>query len=591
MKIFYCKFLILIAFSFSATISAAKPLCDSLFKNVERKIVYAKNDHELFLHLTDTSGWEQSKPIEISDIIGKNQVLLKQKYEGSPYINPTLLIVGYTGGFEIYRDSMLIYSALDSLSTKTTTHFFDSHFIPLIPPLDSSVFVIRIPFNSYLDVTSFRAILIGEAVALGKLAVDENRKAIKEGIAENIMGLFLIFSALFSLVAFFIRFRKPVYLLIWYFIFAGSQGYIFLIGNIYLIFDIPTTYYLGSLIVVENLVPIGILGIVGSISGIGKALALRIMVALHIAYAASSIYLYPFEFFQILFWVFVVTDILLFVHTLFVSGLYKEKDLRVPVLALCLLFILVVMDVLAVFNVFYVAEDLSSYGMLLLALSFAWYIERVLYNSRQKNISYEVEIQQTKNEILLLENQRIIAQYEVLKNQVNPHFLFNSLNALSALIRSGDKASLTFIEEFSAIYRFVLDANNKTVIELNKELEFVNSYFFLQKMRYGKSLILNIETEVDLTDYFVVPLSVQILIENAIKHNEISSKNPLLIKIHVDDNSICVTNPINKLNYQPESNGMGLKNLKARYAIISDMECCFAENKKTFVATIPVLKM
>lgn len=179
MKIFYCKFLILIAFSFSATISAAKPLCDSLFKNVERKIVYAKNDHELFLHLTDTSGWEQSKPIEISDIIGKNQVLLKQKYEGSPYINPTLLIVGYTGGFEIYRDSMLIYSALDSLSTKTTTHFFDSHFIPLIPPLDSSVFVIRIPFNSYLDVTSFRAILIGEAVALGKLAVDENRKAIK----------------------------------------------------------------------------------------------------------------------------------------------------------------------------------------------------------------------------------------------------------------------------------------------------------------------------------------------------------------------------------------------------------------------------
>jgi sensor histidine kinase YesM len=110
-------------------------------------------------------------------------------------------------------------------------------------------------------------------------------------------------------------------------------------------------------------------------------------------------------------------------------------------------------------------------------------------------------------------------------------------------------------------------------------------------MRYGKSLILKIKTDVNLTDFFVVPLSVQILVENAIKHNEISSRKPLLINIQVDDNSICVTNPICKLNFKPESNGMGLKNLKARYGIISDIECCFTENEQNFVATIPVLKM
>lgn len=373
MKSFFCKFSILLLFSFLASKSLAKPLCDSLFINAEHKIVSTKNHNELLSHLTDTAGWKKSSQIGLSDIIGKNQIFFKQIYKGSSYKNPTLLIVGYSGGFEIYRDSMLIYSTLNTtFSKKTKTHFYDSHFIPLRPPLDSSVFVIRIPFNSYLDVTSFSAIRIGEADALGKIAVTENRKAIKEGLAENIMGLFLVISALFSLTAFVIRFRKPVYLLIWYFIFAGSQGYIFLLGNIYLIFDIPTTFYLGSLIVFENLVPIGILGIVGSISGKSKTLAIRIMIALHLAYAASSIYFYPFELFQILFWVLVITDILLFIHTLFVSGLNRVKDLRIPVLALCLLFLLVILDVLAVFNLFYIAEDLSSYGMLLLALSFAW---------------------------------------------------------------------------------------------------------------------------------------------------------------------------------------------------------------------------
>ncbi|WP_291861769.1 sensor histidine kinase [Marinilabilia sp.] len=590
MKPIFCKFSILLVFSFIESISVAKPLCDSLFNDSKHKIIYLENNKEIVPHITDTSGWDKSRQIELSDINGKNQVLFKQKYRGKNYHNPTLLLIGYSSGFEIYRDSVLIYSALAPLSSKSTTHFYDSHFIPLKPPLDSSVFVLRIPFKSYLDATSFSAVLVGEGDELGRLAVAKNRKEIKDGIAENVMGLFLIFTALLSLAAFFIRLKKPVYLLVWYFLFAGSQGYIFLLEDIHLIFNILPSFYFGSMIVIENLVPIGILGIVGSISGYSKTLAIKIMIALHLAYAASSIFLFQFEFFQILFWILVVIDIILFVHILFVRDLYKIKDFRIPVLALCLLFSLVILDVFAVFNVFFIADDLSSYGMLLLALSFAQYIEKVLYNSRQKNITYEVEIQQTKNKILLLENQRIIAQYEVLKNQVNPHFLFNSLNALSALIRSDEKAALTFIEKFSSIYRFVLDANNKTVIELNREIDFVNSYFFLQKMRYGKSLSLNIETDIDLSGVFVVPLSIQILVENAIKHNEISDKNPLHINICIDGTSIFVKNPINKLNYQPKSNRMGLKNLKARYGIISDIECSFTKDEKNFVATIPVLK-
>ncbi|MBN1768494.1 MAG: histidine kinase [Prolixibacteraceae bacterium] len=590
MKLFRFKLLVLFVFTFIYTASIAQPLYDSLFNVAEHKILFIENNSEPLSYINDTAGWNKTRHIKLADIKGKNEILFKQQYTNTRFDNPSLLLIGYTPGFEIYRDSALIYSAKNSDTKNSATSYYDAHFVKLDIPVDSATFLLRIPFTSYLDATGFSSILIGDATDLAKLALTQTRKSIRKGLAHDVMGLFLILTALFALFAFVLRFRKHEYLLLWYFIFAISQGYIFLLENLHHLLNIPPLLYMNSMIVVENLVPIGILGIVACISGYTKNILIRMMIAVHVVYAATSIVMFQYEFFNILFWVLVIIDIILFVYILIISGLYKNKDFRILVFALCALFLLVIIDVFAVFEVFYIADDLSSYGMLLLAIAFAQYIERVLYKSRQKNIQYEVEIQQAKNKLLLLENQRVIAQYEVLKNQVNPHFLFNSLNTLSSLIRNNNKAALTYIEEFSVIYRYVLEANEKTVIELNHEIDFVNSYIYLQQMRYGDNLKLYIETDIVLSNYCVVPLSVQILIENAIKHNQISEQTPLTITMHIGNEWIVVKNPINKLNYQPESNGMGLKNLKARYELITEKECSFAEIDDTFVAKIPVLK-
>jgi sensor histidine kinase YesM len=591
MKLFCSKFLFLLVFTFLSTISIAQPLFDSLFHSAEHKILFIENNSEPLGYINDTAGWNKSRIIRLADIKGKNEILFKQQYTNTRFENPALLLIGYTAGFEIYRDSSLIYSAKNQGTKNSLTSYYDAHFIKLDTPVDSATFILRIPFTSYLDATGFSSILIGETHNLAKLALTQTRKSLRKGLVSDVMGMFLILTALFALAAFIIRFRKNEYLLLWYFVFAISQGYIFMLENLHQLLNIRPLFYMNSMIVVENLVPIGILGIVACISGYTKNILIRIMIAVHIIYAATSTLMFQFQFFNILFWVLVVIDIILFVYVLIVSGLYRNRDFRIPVLALCVLFLLVIVDVFAVFDVFYIADDLSSYGMLLLAIAFAQYIERVLYTSRQKNIQYEVEIQQTKNKLLLLENQRIIAQYEVLKNQVNPHFLFNSLNTLSSLIRNDDKKSLTFIEEFSVIYRYVLDANDKTLVELNSEIDFVNSYLYLQKMRYGDNLKLQIETDIELSNYCVVPLSVQILIENAIKHNEISEQKPLTITMHIDEDLIVIKNPVNTLSYKPESNGMGLKNLKNRYKLLTEKECSFAEIDNTFVAEIPVLKL
>ncbi|MBN2819875.1 MAG: histidine kinase [Bacteroidales bacterium] len=591
MKSFCFKFLFCLVFINLNTSSIAQSLFDSLFNVAEHKILFIENNSNPLSYISDTAGWNKTRIIRLADIKGKNEILFKQQYSNSCFVNPVLLLIGYTSGFEIYRDSLLIYSAKNSDTKNSATLYYDAHFVKLETPIDSATFILRIPFTNYLDATGFSAILIGEAHNLAKHAVKQTRKSLRKGLVSDVMGLFLILTALFAMAAFVIRFRKHEYLLLWYFVFAISQGYIFLLENLHQLLNIRPLFFMNSMIIVENLVPIGILGIVACISGYTKNTLIRIMIAVHIVYAATSTLMFQYQFFNILFWILVVIDIVLFVYVLIVSGLYRNKDFRIPVLALCVLFLLVIIDVFAVFDVFYIADDLSSYGMLLLAIAFAQYIERVLYKSRQKNIQYEVEIQQSKNKLLLLENQQVVAQYEVLKNQVNPHFLFNSLNTLSSLIRNNDKKSLTFIEEFSVIYRYVLDAKNKTLVELNNEIDFVNSYLYLQKLRYGDNLKLQIDTDMVLSNYCVVPLSVQILIENAIKHNEISEQMPLTITMHIDEDTIVVKNPLNKLNYQPESNSMGLKSLKDRYKLITEKECSFTEIDNTFVAKIPVLNL
>jgi len=252
---------------------------------------------------------------------------------------------------------------------------------------------------------------------------------------------------------------------------------------------------------------------------------------------------------------------------------------------------LVLLDVFAVFGLFIIAEDLSSYGMLLIVISFAWYIERAFFRSRKQNLNYKIEIAEVQNNLLNIENQSVIAQYEALKNQVNPHFLFNSLNILSSLIRHEDKSALRFIEEFADIYRYVLDVNDKTLIETQKEIGFVNSYLFLQKLRYGQNLEIEYKNMETLENSIIVPLSIQILVENAIKHNEISTEFPLKIEIFIEDNYLCVKNMIRRLNYEPESNRIGLRNLSARYAIITERPVSFSEQNVFFIAKIPLLKL
>ena len=188
-----------------------------------------------------------------------------------------------------------------------------------------------------------------------------------------------------------------------------------------------------------------------------------------------------------------------------------------------------------------------------------------------------------------LKRQNIESQYAALINQINPHFLFNSLNVLSFLVSSNTEKAQEFISRFSWIYRYVLDVKDKSLVTLEQEIEFVNAYFFLQKLRYENKLDFKISIPGKKEDLFVPPLSLQILVENAIKHNEISFQHPMIIEIYMENDFLVVKNKIQMRKDKEPSTGYGLMHLKARYKHFTDKLPVFEPNSDYYFAKIPIL--
>jgi len=184
----------------------------------------------------------------------------------------------------------------------------------------------------------------------------------------------------------------------------------------------------------------------------------------------------------------------------------------------------------------------------------------------------------------------IKAQYESLKNQVNPHFLFNSLNALTNLVYEDQDKAAKFIKQLSDVYRYVLDTKDREMVSLKEELEFLNAYLFLQQIRFGEKL----QVKIDLSEVEsqVAPLAFQMLIENAIKHNVISHDDPLVIKLYSENDYLVIENNLQKKSVLKEdSPGIGLDNIRKRYAFLSDRSIVVSQTGKLFTVKLPILKM
>lgn len=197
-----------------------------------------------------------------------------------------------------------------------------------------------------------------------------------------------------------------------------------------------------------------------------------------------------------------------------------------------------------------------------------------------------------KMEAELLEKKALQAELATLRNQIDPHFLFNNFSTLTALIEEDSNLALEYLEKLTTVYRYLLTFRNKHTTSLHDESLFIYAYLYLFQVRYGKNLVVETNIDADLFFKKIPPLSLQLLVENAVKHNTISTKDPLRIKIYNSGtNSLIVENNLNPKITPEESTGLGISNIIKRYRLLGFPDgVTVKKTSKLFQVTIPLIE-
>lgn len=213
------------------------------------------------------------------------------------------------------------------------------------------------------------------------------------------------------------------------------------------------------------------------------------------------------------------------------------------------------------------------------------------YKLKQKAnllLSYQKQVLEEQN--LKLENENILSQFETLKNQISPHFLFNSLNALTSLIKTNQNEAIEFTTIFSKLFRNTLQLKDRHLITLEEEIEHVNTYIKLQQIRFGDNLIFSVQLDKEAKNKYLPPFALQMVIENAIKHNSISKTLPLHIAIKAENDHLVIANTLQLRKIVEDSTNTGINNIISRYKYITESIPTFQKLENEFVVHLPLIK-
>ncbi len=208
-----------------------------------------------------------------------------------------------------------------------------------------------------------------------------------------------------------------------------------------------------------------------------------------------------------------------------------------------------------------------------------------------ESIYFMNELRKSVIEKEMLKRESLRAQLSALKTQVNPHFLFNNLNTLSSIIPDNPKQAVDFVQQLSKVYRHILEVQDEQVIPLKDELDVLKAYAFLLQTRFGSNLDITINVPEEKLAKKIIPLSLQILMENAIKHNIVSSEKPLKVNVYTEKEKIIISNNLQKKNQVTESTGIGLDNIRNRYKLLGNEQVEVVENENNFTVSIPLIEI
>ncbi len=228
-----------------------------------------------------------------------------------------------------------------------------------------------------------------------------------------------------------------------------------------------------------------------------------------------------------------------------------------------------------------------SWVSLKLTLGFTFRVNLFL-NCVNAIVYYQDQLRQAELQTERLKKEQLSAEFNALKRQINPHFLFNSLNVLDSLVHEDQEKAHEFIEHLSTVYRYLTTNEENELVPLSKELDFIEDYIFLVKTRYGRQLTVNLNIDDSAKHKYLPPAALQLVVENALKHNEISKASPLEINIQSNADHIRIMNRVQPKLTKDESLGVGLDNIRIRYQFINQ-KITVRESADLFIVELPLI--
>jgi len=452
---------------------------------------------------------------------------------------------------------------------------------------------IRIMYSTRITIGEIYMIAVGAKADIVDMMMDENKSVLKRSIKDLLLGFLLVVLGIVSWFVFLIRFknRDDLFLSFGFFSFCAGMKYLSTLIPLDLINISPVgSSYLENIFFL--LVPVGLFAFTDHIFGNDKNMAIRRLWQVHLGFAVIAPFLINMNLMYdpLIIFLFLISS-LVSVFYLLIGGNHFDAKIRVPFIVFFLLLItLLLNEILKIIHSFFLPVDLFGWGLLALVFALAYVLIEHYTKTyiRMRNITLDLE--KKRYEILKLEQTNLLTQFEALKNQLNPHFLFNSFSTLVSIIEEDPNLAVSYVQELTRVYRYILKTRVKDLVKIKDEIDFVNAYTFMLSKRFETSLNVAVDIPESSMDDLIPPFSMQLLIENAIKHNIISSKKMLSVTIRLDTDDLYVINNRQPKQGQTESTGIGLSNLIKRYRFFTDREVEIISGASHFTVKLPLIK-
>ncbi len=553
---------------------------------------------------SDTYVWKPFVEFNMQELSHTKDLFIRFDLPAMRWKDPAIYMTAFLYGFEVYQSSNKIFQYGDVLKKsekqdqRTVVRYYQSHIISIDNIQKESTLILRVLSKAGFNFGSINSIMIGSKDDLIDILLNDRVYGFKKGTKDLLLASLLIFIGLVSFFIFVIRWQHGDFPFFCFGFFAVCVGikYLFTL-NLLFLFNISPMVYGYLEYVSFLLVPVGLFAFVEQMFGPGWNMIIRRLWQLHLLIAVVSIFLIRINLMSYFFVVIIILLINCFISLCFIiaSRAYENIKPKIPFIAFFVLFIILliielVVDFLGIFYLDTWTYDLFGWGILALVFSLGYVLVNNYTMTYQKMQSVSMELEKSRYEMLALEQKNLRSQFEALKNQINPHFLFNNFSTLVSIIEENREMAVSFVQELSHVYRYILQTKRKALIEVREEVDFIKSYEFLLSKRFENKIKLSITINENHMNYFIPPFSLQLLVENAIKHNVISSRKPLFIDVYDQDDDLYVKNNLQIKKALEGSTKLGLSNIKSRYQFFTKREVHVSSDNTSFIVRIPLLK-